>query len=209
MVQPRAPLFATLRQYVRPRSQAERCALCAVILPPEHQHLIEPTERRLLCCCDACAILFSGGQNKKYRRVPRRVEKLADFRMTDAHWEDLHLPINLAFFFHSSPAQRVVAMYPSPAGPMESLLSLEAWQGLQDENPVLRELEPDVEALLVNRLGSVRDYYRVPIDECYRLVGILRSRWHGLSGGTEVWEQVGKFFSDLKTRTGRAGARHD
>jgi hypothetical protein len=208
MAQARAPLFAALRQYVRPRQEAERCALCAAGIAAEHQHLIEPVERRLVCCCDACAILFSGNPGARYRRVPRRVELLTDFRLSDAQWDDFHLPINLAFFFHSSPAQRVVAMYPSPAGPMESLLSLEAWQGLQAENPVLRDLDADVEALLINRLGSERASYRVPIDECYRLVGLLRSHWHGLSGGTEVWEHVKQFFADLNARAGHGGAGH-
>ena len=73
--------------------------------------------------------------------------------MTDAQWEALHLPINLAFFFQSTRAGRVVAVYPSPAGGTESLLTLETWNRLEEENPVLRELEPDVEALLVNRVG--------------------------------------------------------
>jgi hypothetical protein len=205
MVMSSQPLFATLRQFVRPRPPGERCALCAVAIGPEHQHLIEPCERRLLCCCDACAVLFSGQQSAKYRRIPRRIELLADFRLSDVQWDDLHLPISLAFFFHSSPAQRVVAMYPSPAGAMESLLPLEAWHGLAEENPVLRELEPDVEALLVNRVGAARDYYRVPIDECYRLIGLLRNHWRGLSGGTQVWEQVGRFFSGLEARA-RCGA---
>ncbi len=45
-------------------------------------------------------------------------------------WEDLHLPINLSFFVESTPAKRVLALYPSPAGAVESLLTLEAWQAL-------------------------------------------------------------------------------
>jgi Family of unknown function (DUF5947) len=202
------PLFATLRQFVRPRPQGERCELCAAAIAAEHQHLIEPAERRLVCCCDACAVLFSGRQSAKYVRVPRRVALLPDFRLSDARWDDLHLPINLAFFFRSSLAQRVLAVYPSPAGAMESLLPLEAWHDLETDNPILRELEPDVEALLVKRLGPVPDHYRVPIDECYKLVGLLRTHWRGLSGGTEVWEQVGQFFAGLKERAGPAGATH-
>jgi hypothetical protein len=125
--------------------------------------------------------------------------------MTDAQWEALHLPISLAFFYPSSPAGRVVALYPSPAGATESLLTLEAWQDLAEDNPILRELAADVEALLVNRVGQARDYYRLPIDECYKLVGVIRTRWRGLSGGTEVWEEIGRFFTRLKERSGPAG----
>jgi hypothetical protein len=193
--------FALLRDLVRQRSAAEHCELCSAALAPEHQHLIEPASRRLLCSCDACAILFSGQQSARYRRVPRRIQSLPDFRLTDAQWEELHLPINLAFFFHSSPTGRIVAVYPSPAGATESLLPLEAWHALEEENPLLRELEPDVEALLVNRVGSARDHYRVPIDECYKLVGLIRTNWRGLSGGTEVWEVIGRFFGSLKERS--------
>jgi Family of unknown function (DUF5947) len=194
--------FAVLRQFARRRSATAHCELCSADLAGEHEHLIEPASRRLLCCCGACAILFSGRQNAKFRRVPRRVQFLSDFRLTDAQWEELHLPINLAFFFHSSPARRVVAVYPSPAGATESLLTLEAWHELEKENPVLRELEPDVEALLVNRVRHTREHYRVPIDECYKLVGIIRTTWRGLSGGTEVWEAIGQFFANLKERSG-------
>jgi hypothetical protein len=194
--------FAALRRLVRPRAPAERCELCSADLPPEHAHLVEPASRKLLCSCEACAILFSGTQSARYRRVPRRVEYLLDFRMADAQWEDLHIPISLAFFFHSSPATKVVAAYPSPAGATESLLTLEAWRQLEVENPVLRELEPDVEALLVNRMGAAREYFRVPIDACYQLVGLIRSHWRGLSGGAEVWDEIGRFFTGLKEKAG-------
>ena len=100
-----------------------------------------------------------------------------------------------------------MAVYPSPAGGTESLLTLEAWSQLEEENPVLRELEPDVEALLVNRVGHTRGYYRVPIDECYRLVGLIRASWRGLSGGAEVWEEINRFFADLNQKSARNGAR--
>ena len=202
---PRRPLgqrpFALLRDLVPQRWAAEHCEMCGAALAPAHQHLIEPASRRLLCCCDPCAILFSGRQSARYRRVPRLIQSLPVFRLTDAQWEELHLPINLAFFFRSSPAGRVVAVYPSPAGATESLLPLEAWHALEEENPLLREFEADVEALLVNRVGPARDYYRVPIDECYKLVGLIRTNWRGLSGGSEVWEVIGRFFSSLKERS--------
>jgi Family of unknown function (DUF5947) len=189
--------FAALRRFTRKRPAVESCELCSAPLPPGHDHLIEPAVGRLVCSCTACAILFSGQPDARYRRVPRDVDFLADFRLTDAQWEDLHLPINLAFFFRSTRAGRVVAVYPSPAGGTESLLTLEAWQQLEDENPVLRDLEPDVEALLVNRLGPAREHYRVPIDACYRLVGLIRANWRGLSGGAEVWQEIGQFFAGL------------
>lgn len=200
-----APL-AALRGLVRRRPAAERCELCSLELAPEHQHLLRPANGQLLCCCDACAILFSDRHGAGYQRVPRRIRVLADFHMTDAQWEALHVPIDLAFFVDSTRSERVVALYPSPAGSTESLLTLEAWQDLVEENPSLRDLEADVEALLVNRVGQSREYYRVPIDECYRLVGLLRTHWRGLSGGREAWEAIGQFFARLRERAGVPGA---
>ncbi len=195
--------FAALRRFMRKRPAAESCELCSAALSPDHEHLIEPAVGQIVCSCTACAILFSGQQTARFRRLPRDVEFLDDFRLTDAQWEDLHLPINLAFFFRSTRAGRVVAVYPSPAGGTESLLTLEAWQQLEEENPVLRELEPDVEALLVNRLGPAREHYRVPIDACYRLVGLIRASWRGLSGGAEVWQEIGQFFAGLSRNSNR------
>jgi hypothetical protein len=203
--------FAGLRQFAKRRANLEYCELCSVELRADHQHLIEPAARKLICSCDACAILFSG-QGVKYKRVPRRVQFLRDFCMTDGQWDSLMIPIEMAFLFHSTPHGRVVAFYPSPAGATESLLSLETWNDVVQENPVLLELQPDVEALLVNRVGAGRGvapaFYVVPIDECYKLVGLIRMHWRGLSGGTEVWREVGNFFAELKAKAGGDSAAH-
>jgi hypothetical protein len=200
----RAPTaLASLRRYVRPRAVAvrERCALCDAELAAEHSHLVEVATRRLACACEACALLFSGQPGGRYRRVPRGVRLLADFHLTDAAWDGLGIPIDLAFFLRSTPAGGVIALYPSPAGATESLVPSDAWEALAEENPVLRDLEPDVEALLVNRVGGAREYYRVGVDECYKLVGLIRTRWRGLSGGHEVWAEVRGFFDGLKGRS--------
>ena len=197
--------FGALRQFIRPRRRdVERCELCSAEVATEHAHLIEPGRRKLLCSCNACAILFSA-MGTKYRRVPRRVLALADFHLSDGQWESLRVPISMAFFFRSTPDARVIAFYPSPAGATESLLPLETWTDIEDANPVLQELECDVEALLVNRVGHARgfaapEYYLLPIDECYKLVGLIRSNWRGLSGGTEVWQRISGFFDGLKQR---------
>jgi hypothetical protein len=177
--------------------------MCSAELRSEHAHLIELAQRRLHCACDACAMLFSGQAGTKYKRVPRDVRLLADFQMNDAEWDGLLIPINLAFFFQNSIDSRVSALYPSPAGATESLLPLEAWSSIVQANSALNQLEPDVEALLVNRVGQARgtaaaEYYIVPIDACYKLVGLIRIHWRGLSGGTEVWQEIGNFFTDLR-----------
>lgn len=197
--------FAALRQFAHKRALVERCDMCSQELRPEHEHLIEPPSRKLVCACDACAILFESQSGTKYKRVPRRVLFLRDFQLTDAQWDELALPIEMAFFFRRSPQERVIALYPSPAGSMESLLSLEAWAEIESANPVLQQMESDVTALLVNRVAHVRsageaEYYLVPIDQCYKLVGLIRSNWRGYSGGTEVWREIDDFFAGLRRK---------
>jgi Family of unknown function (DUF5947) len=180
--------------------------MCSRELPAEHDHLVDPAQHKLMCACTACAILFDGQVNAKYKRVPRVVRFLEDLQMSEGQWDTLRVPIEMAFFLHSSPQGRMIALYPSPAGAIESLLPLDTWNELSEANPVLKEMEADVVALLVNRVGSTRgsqpaEYYLAPIDECYKLVGLIRANWRGLSGGTEVWREIGAFFSELKRKS--------
>ncbi len=174
----------------------EHCDFCSAALPPRHAHLIERTSRKFLCACAGCA--FSLGASERYRLVSPRSDKLDNFVLGDAQWAALQVPIELAFFFHSTPHGRVIAIYPGPAGATESQLSLEAWSQLLADNSSLADLEPDVEALLVNRAKGARDYYRVSIDRCYALVGLIRQKWRGLSGGGEVWDAIDDFFGALR-----------
>lgn len=197
------PAWSALRRFVQPPPRLERCELCSAELPPEHEHLVEPEGRQLLCACQACSLLFDAATETKYRRVPRDGRWLPDFRMSDAQWESLGIPIGLAFFFHSSPIDKVVAIYPSPAGPTESLLDLAAWREIADENPVLQEMTPDTEALLVNRIDGGRQYYLTPIDQCYKLIGLIRTHWQGFSGGQKAWDEMTRFLDQLKERSSR------
>ena len=192
--------IASLRRLVPEREAGETCDLCAAPIAPEHRHLVEPANRRLLCACQPCSILFSSKADTRYRLVPDRVQVLDGFAMTDEQWEALSIPVNIAFFFNSTVSERVVAFYPSPAGATESLLQFDAWMDLAGSNPVIRDMEPEVEALLVNRVGGKRDYLVAPIDECYALVGIVRAGWTGLSGGTAVWKAIDAHFDRLKGR---------
>lgn len=199
------PAFATLRQFARSKGPLERCELCGADIGREHPHLVEIALRQIVCACEACATLFDGMSGRRYKRVSRHARQLDNFQMTDEQWENLLIPIGMAFFFHSSMEGRTVTLYPSPAGAVESLLPLDAWTEIVRQNLVLKELQPDIEALLMNRVGhthelSQAEYFIAPIDECYRLVGLIRANWKGLSGGSEVWTEIGRFFSDLRSR---------
>lgn len=185
--------FATLRRLVPKVDEAEHCGLCRHPLAPRHEHLVDPGTRRMMCACQACAILFDHPA-AQYKRVPRDIRFLPDYEINDADWDALRIPIGIVFFLRQSvdqAATRLVAYYPSPAGPVESLLSIEPWDELQN-------LRPDIEALLVNR--AARECFVLPIDECYRLVGLMRMNWKGLSGGAEVWREVQLFFEEMKSR---------
>jgi hypothetical protein len=193
--------FNLLKRFVRRRVASERCDLCSSELAGQHSHLIEPATRQIVCACQACSILFSANADQRYKRIPQRIQFLNDFSLSESEWDSLLIPIGMAFFFRSSTEQRVVALYPSPAGATESLLDLKTWEEFVSHNRVLQEIEPDTEALLVNRVNTAREYYIVPIDECFKLVGLIRTNWHGLSGGKEVWDSIAKFFDGLKSKS--------
>ncbi len=186
-----------LRRFAAGRKDShESCELCSAPVGEGHDHLVERTTRRIFCACPSCVLAL--GQSDRFSLIPPTSNALPDFRMGEAQWNALQIPIDVVFLFYSTPAQRVVAIYPGPAGPTESQLSLETWSQLVAANPLLAELRPDVEALLVNRAKGAREYYRVSIDRCYLLVGLIRSKWHGLSGGAEVWDAIRDFFDRLR-----------
>jgi hypothetical protein len=184
-------------------AEQERCDLCSAPIPAEHRHLLDLEKRELRCTCRPCSLLFDreAAGRDHYRLVPDRRLRLADFELDDVLWDELHIPVDMAFFYNDTAAQRVVAFYPSPMGATESQLELRAWTELEQRNPVLTELQPDVEALLVNRARGARDQWLVPIDECYSLVGLIRTNWRGLTGGREVWDQLARFFEGLDRRS--------
>ncbi|HEY5261360.1 MAG TPA: DUF5947 family protein [Solirubrobacteraceae bacterium] len=187
----------------------ERCELCNSPISSTHRHLLGLDSRELMCACRPCSLLFDrgGSGNGRYKLVPERRLRLEDFAMSEQAWEELRIPVDMAFFFDSSAAERVLAYYPGPMGPTESELQLSSWQELEQANPILGELEVDVEALLVNRISGARRHWLVPLDECYRLVGVIRTRWRGLTGGSEVWQEIDRFFEELDRRARSATAR--
>jgi len=190
-------VFKRLRQIANGSKAKELCEYCGIGLSYTHRHILEIATRKIICACDACGLLFENAVGGR-KLIARDSRFLSDFRITDEQWETLALPIGLAFFFGSSTARRIVAMYPSPAGATESLLPLRSWEKLRTANPILATLEPDIEALLVNRLGAAREYYIVPIDRCYELVALIRLHWKGFSGGDRVFEKIQEFFERLQ-----------
>jgi hypothetical protein len=184
----------------------EVCELCATPVPPQHPHLVQVAERRMLCACGPCGFLFDnpGAGGGGYRRVPDRYLSDPDFRLTDAQWDELQIPVGMAFFLHNSAQGKIIACYPSPAGATESELGLEAWTAGVGGGRLAAQLQPDVEALLVRRdkagsgAAESAECLLVPIDACYRLVGLVRLHWRGFDGGAEAWREIDGFFDALR-----------
>jgi hypothetical protein len=173
----------------------DHCDLCGTVIDAEHRHLLHLVDRRILCSCEPCFAMRAG--DAELRPSGTRVLPLQDFTLDDELWARFQIPIGLAFFMLRERGQGVLALYPSPAGATESELHLEAWDELVTANPVLAGLEAEVEALIVNRMCEPPRHVIVPIDRCYELVGMIKSRWEGISGGNAIDDAVAAFFASI------------
>jgi len=196
-----------LRRFVRDEkatvapvvSEPERCEMCREVLDERtgHGHVVELEKRSIVCACRACYLLFTQG-GARYRSVPDRVCHDPARLLSDQDWNELQIPVAMAFFFYNSSLDRIVAGYPSPGGVTECELDLDAWERLTATYPLLTALTPDVEALFVNRADQ--EMFLIPVDECYSLVGVLRLRWQGFDGGAEARAAIEEFLSGLRRR---------
>jgi hypothetical protein len=198
-------VLARVRAERPPPSSGERCDMCAEDIGAEHPHVVDVVGRGLMCTCRPCYLLFTAERaHLRYRAVPDRYVAFPDFVLGERQWDELEIPVGLAFFLPNSALGRTVAFYPGPAGATESELPLGAWDAIVAANPALRLLVPDVEALIVRRPdghGTSAAAHLVPIDRCYELVGALRMTWRGFDGGQEARNYLDSFFTDLAARS--------
>jgi len=181
----------------------EQCEFCGVGIPDEHRHVANVEARTVMCACTPCYFVFApeGAARGKFRAIPEEYLFVRDFELSQVQWDDLQIPVNLAFFFVNSQLGQTVAFYPSPAGATESLLPLETWSEVVRSNPFIEGLAPDVEALLLYRQrGGEMECYLVPIDACYQLVGLIKIHWRGFDGRREAWEKIDEFFESIRRR---------
>lgn len=195
-----------LSRFLAPRDRpvaGERCELCAAPVPAEHAHLVEVETRNLACACRPCALLFTdpGAGRGRYRPAGSRYLHDGDFALDAAQWDALQIPVSMAFFFHNSTLDQVVAFYPSPGGATECLLELALWDDVIAANPGFADLTPDTEALLISRADDSFECFLVPIDACYELVGRVKAGWKGFAGGDDVWRDIDAFFAGLRGRS--------
>ena len=198
-----SPRLAGLVRLASERAAAlrtERCELCRAPLSGEHRHILDESSGQPLCACRACAVLFdrdaAGGDH--FALIPERRQRVGGAGLDEA-WEELGVPVGLAFFVPAA-AGDVAVVYPGPAGVIESSVDVDVWRRFAARDDAVASMQPDVEGLLVHRLRGGHDQWVVPIDDCYRLVALLRSHWRGMNGGDEVWTEVARFFQELAGR---------
>jgi hypothetical protein len=177
--------------------------MCGEPVLDEHSHLADLENRSVLCACRPCYLLFThrGAAGGRYRAIPDRYRYDPNPVLTPQQWDELQIPVRIAFFFHNSTM--------GPGGAMESELALDSWAGILAGNQEFVDLAPDVEALLVQRQdrneGDAFEFFGVPIDACYELVGLVRLNWKGFDGGQEAWREINGFFQRLRDRSAVVG----
>jgi hypothetical protein len=215
----------------------ERCEFCATGITATHGHVADLEKSSLACACRACYLLFTQAApgrgddlppapagpapqgtalrgaaprrgSARYRSVPDRYQRDSSRPMSAAEWDELQIPVGLAFFLHSSERGAVAGFYPSPAGATECTLDLAAWERLAAAHPLLATAEPDVEAVLLCREGRTAEaeYFIVPIDVCYELAGRMRMLWKGFDGGSEARASIEEFLAGVRKRAREAPA---
>jgi Family of unknown function (DUF5947) len=164
------------RSTIEREAAHEPCELCGTAIGAAHSHVLELATRDVKCACRPCGLLFERAD--RMRLIP------TDVYPAEIDVPALPIPVDIAFFFRTG--GELKCFYPSPMGPTESLLPV----------AIDVELEDDVQALLV---AGERQWI-VGIDVCYALVGLIRTRWRGFTGGAEVWRELDKFWDGLDRR---------
>ncbi len=119
----------------------------------------------------------------EFRPAGVRTEWLEDFELPDEAWARFGIPIGLAFFMRTGRAGARRRLLPEPGRGDRVRDRLRRLGPGPRAQPGAERLEPDAEALIVNRIAEPHQYAIAPIDECYRLVGLIKASWEGISGG--------------------------
>lgn len=181
----------------RMHEAGETCRMCGRPLGSEHRHVLEVTSRRrVIGVCLQCARQFDS-DGGRLRLIPSETHLLGGIHIPAAFAPQIAPPTRVVLFVRRSSTGRVVAMQPRPSGVADVPVPPEAWGALIEANPALREMQADVEALLIHCTGKEPRCYLAPIDVCFQLVGIIRVHGQGPAGGVEVWPHVERFFAGL------------
>ncbi|HVR61145.1 MAG TPA: DUF5947 family protein [Polyangia bacterium] len=122
-------------------------------------------------------------------------------------WRELGVPAALAFVARDRRG-RWLAVCPSPAGATKHPLPGDAWGEVALAVPLIAELDPDREALLVwggqhravdDRAGDL-EVFLAPRAICDGLVGGVGPLWRGFDGGDQAWRAIDSFIAELRAR---------
>ena len=176
-----------------PAEDTERCDLCGLAVPAGHRHVVDLQQADLLCACRACALLFTreAAGRGHYRLVPETRSRLSGLSP-----KELGVPVGLVFLVRHADGT-VTANYPSPMGATRHDIDPALWTALQQRCPELADMAAEVQAVLLHTARGAEDHWLVPIDDCYRLVALIRQEWRVLSGGGTVWPAIREFFARL------------
>ncbi|MCQ6553273.1 DUF5947 family protein [Streptomyces sp. C10-9-1] len=198
-----------LRRFTAPRPPApETCELCGGAVPEDHRHLVDTDRRSLACACADCALLMDrpGAAGGRFRAVPDRRLSDPGHGFDDGLWDRLGIPVGMVFFFRNTALDRLVALYPSPAGATEHQLEPEGERAVLDATRLAGELAPDTEAVLVRRTDGHTECHLVPVDLAYELTGRMRMLWRGFDGGAEARAAVDGLFAEVRRTARTLGA---
>ena len=153
--------------------------MCSELIPEAHSHVVNLQHRNLMCACRACYLLFTqtGAAQGRYRAVPDRYLYDPAFALTDGQWDDLQIPVKMAFFFRNSTPRPLRRLLPQPRD-RPILLPLEVWATVLAANPAVADLESDVEVLLLSATAGPRSASSCPSTPAR----IRRSRANALAG---------------------------
>ena len=139
----------------------------------------------------------------KFRAVPERFLYDPSFQLTNAQWDELQIPVRVAFFFFNSSLDRVVAFYPSPAG-RDRVVAAARAPGRAWSRPIQSSRSWSrtsrhcwCTAAATRRSNAIL----VPIDACYELTGVVKRRWKGFDGGAETWGDIDAFFAGVREKS--------
>ena len=106
------------QQSGQPAEAPERCELCATEVGAEHGHIADLEGASLLCACRACYLLFTqqAAGRGRYRAVPDRYLHDPGRVITPAEWDQLEIPVGLAFFLRTSRERRDHWLLSEPRG---------------------------------------------------------------------------------------------
>ena len=166
------------------------CRFCSSALDSPPNPLFEVATQRVLFACNPCASRFEKRSGGPFKLIPRSTRQIEDFRMPEVPWQTYDLPGNVTFVFYCTAAAKLLSVCKVAAGTVDLTVPREVWKAIIEANPVLEEMRPDVEGLLIIHTGDSREYFIAPIDVCYNLIKTRPSTSHdGLEEAKNIQPQ--------------------